>query len=239
MRKNTRALVEVAAQWLDLPQPVVEIGSYQVAGQERISDLRPLFPNRRFVGCDQRPGPGVDRLEDVEALTFEPGSAGTVILLDTLEHVRDCHRALDEVWRVLKRDGVVIATSVMDFFIHDEPCDYWRFTPEAFRFLFRRFPQQLVGFQGNPEKPHTVFAIAIKDPSRDYADPLHAIGRDYRRRNATFYWRTAQAYYALRDLSAVFRGRNNRVGIEVVSNSDSPGETAPPIAAVAAGGRRR
>lgn len=230
MRRNTRSLVEIASQTLRLPEPIVEIGSYQVAGQEAAVDLRPLFRGREFIGCDQRPGPGVDRVEDVHALSFGSGSAGTVIMLDTLEHVRDCHRAMAEVYRVLKPDGVAIATSVMDFFIHEYPSDYWRFTPEAFKLLFRPFGQYLVGFQGNPEKPHTVFAIGVKQPSQDYAAAFAAIERAYRRRNSTAYWRAAQVYYAVRDLAANLRGRNNAFGFQVVTAGTGPA-WGPPHAA--------
>lgn len=230
MRRNTRALVEIANETLSLPEPVVEIGSYQVVGQEAAIDLRPVFQGRHFIGCDQRAGPGVDRLEDVEALSFRSESVGTVIVLDTLEHVRNCHRAMTEIYRVLQPDGVAIAASVMDFFIHDYPCDYWRFTPEAFKLLFQPFGQYMAGFQGNPEKPHTVFAIGIKQPSRDYSAAFREIECVYRRRNSGAYWRAAQIYYALRDLSANIRGCNNRFGFEVVSHAAgavSNGPTRP------------
>jgi SAM-dependent methyltransferase len=135
------------------------------------------------------------------------------VLLDTLEHVRDPRRALAEVYRVLQPDGIAVATSVMDLFIHCRP-DYWRFTPEAFRLLFREFGQALVGFQGNPEKPHTVFAIGVKQPSRRYDADFAAIQRAYRARNRTWYWRIAQPYYVARDAFAIIR-HNNAFGFEV------------------------
>src|SRR5206468_8321209 len=137
MRKNVRALVGIAESALDLPEPIVEFGSYQVTGQEEAINLRLFFPGKRFIGCDMRPGPGVDRVEDLESLTFEDDSVGAVIMIDTLEHVRDCRRALAEVHRVLKPNGIVVASSVMDFYIHNHPSDYWRFTPSAFEYLFQ------------------------------------------------------------------------------------------------------
>ena len=39
--------------------PVLEIGSYQVPGQESLGDLRGLFPGSAYVGLDMRPGRGV------------------------------------------------------------------------------------------------------------------------------------------------------------------------------------
>ena len=54
----TRAVVES----FDLPEPIVEIGAYQVEGQRHIADLRGLFPGKEYLGLDMRPGPGQGRM---------------------------------------------------------------------------------------------------------------------------------------------------------------------------------
>ncbi len=216
MRKNTRALLEIAATHIDLPQPIVEFGSYQVT-DGAMSDLRPVFRGKDFVGTDIRPGPGVDRVENLEALSFADQSIGTAILLDTLEHVQDPPRAMAEVYRALKPGGVAIATSVMDLFIHCEP-DYWRFTPAAFKYLYTPFAETLVGYQGNPEKPHTVFAVGVREPASSFDAAFAAIEAAYRRTNRTWYWRVAQPYYVARDMLGAIR-RNNAMGFEVVSHA--------------------
>jgi SAM-dependent methyltransferase len=146
----------------------VEIGAFQVAGQEKISDLRPLFPGKTYVGCDMQTGPGVDRLEDIHKLSFRSGEVGTFLLADTLEHVADPRRAMHEIYRCLRDDGLVIYSSVMNFPIHAFPNDYWRFTPEAFRALAVDFPRAMIFFSAPPEFPHTVCGVATKnnyDPS--------------------------------------------------------------------------
>ena len=166
MRENIRNLIEISAKEFDLMEPIVEIGSFQVPGQEELANLRPIFPGKQFIGCDMRHGNGVDRIENVECLSFENESIGTILIMDTLEHVENCFNALDEIYRVLKKDGVVIMSSVMDFPIHDYPSDYWRFTPEAFKLLLKKFPIKIIGVQGNPEHPHTVYGIGLK--SQDF-----------------------------------------------------------------------
>lgn len=213
MRRNTRALAEIVARSLDLPEPIAEFGSYQVTGAP-IENLRPLFAGKEYIGCDVRPGPGVDRVEDLESLTFGDGSIGTVVLLDTLEHVQDPLRGVAEAHRVLRPGGVIIATTVMDLFIHCRP-DYWRFTPEAMKHAFRAFDASLFGWHGNAEKPHTVFAVGIKDAARSYDAQFSAIEAAYRRAVRTWYWRVAQPYYAVRDAFAVLR-HNNATGFERV-----------------------
>ena len=163
MRPHVREFLELCAQTLVCPEPVVEIGAFQVAGQEAISDLRPLFQEKVFLGCDMQPGPGVDRIENIHQLSFRNGEVGTFILSDTLEHVADPLRAMREVHRCLRSDGVVIYGSVMNFPIHGYPNDYWRFTPEAFRALAADFAHAMIFFCGPKDFPHTVCGVATKD----------------------------------------------------------------------------
>ncbi len=167
MRPNIRFFVELASKNFNLMEPIVEIGSFIVQGQEELANLRPIFVGKEFIGCDMREGNGVDRIENVEYLTFEDKSIGTILILDTIEHVENNFLAFNEIYRVLKNNGIVIATSVMDFPIHDFPSDYWRFTPSAMRLLLKKFPIKIVGYQGDTTHPHTVFGIGIKSENED------------------------------------------------------------------------
>src|SRR5437870_9936609 len=155
----TRALVET----FELPEPIVEIGSYQVAGQERLANLRALFPGREYLGIDMRPGPGVDRVANVEQLPLLSGSVGTVLALNTFEHVKCFWRGLDEVHRVLRPDGVVILSTPFHFRIHEFPHDYWRFTPTAYEALLERYPSKIIGWHGARHRPANVWAVAFRE----------------------------------------------------------------------------
>lgn len=162
MRDNVKAFVRDVAELFEIPEPVYEFGSLQVSGQEGYADLRPIFPDKAYVGCDLRMGVGVDRIEDVMALSLGDETVGTVLILDTLEHVENCHRAVEEAHRILRPEGILAISSVMLFPIHEHPSDYWRFTPEAFRLLLRPFQTALISFEGEPDIPHTVFGLASK-----------------------------------------------------------------------------
>jgi len=165
VRGNVLEFVRVVAAQIDLPAPIVEIGSFQVPDQPYPSDLRPLFPGREFIGCDARLGPGVDRVEDVHALSFADASVGTVLMLETLEHVADPIRALQQVRRVLRPEGYAVLTSCMDTPVHEHPADYWRFTPQGFELLVKDLAPRRVFLQGHPLFPHTVAAVARKGGS--------------------------------------------------------------------------
>lgn len=155
----TRAI----AGTFDLPDPILEIGAYQVAGQASIANLRALFPGKKYVGIDMRPGPGVDCVANVEALPQETGSVGTVLALNTFEHVKCFWRGLDEVHRVLRPDGVLILSTPFHFRIHQFPHDYWRFTPAAYEALLEKYPSKIIGWHGAKNRPANVWAIAFRE----------------------------------------------------------------------------
>lgn len=165
MRDNVKQFVALATRHIELSSPVYEFGALQVTGQEGYADLRPLFPGKEFVGCDMRPGTGVDKILNLHSIDLPSGSVGTVICIDTLEHVEFPHKALEEIHRILKPSGVVIIASLMDFPVHEFPYDYWRFTTEAFKSLLRPFSHSFVGFAGKELFPHTVVGIGFKGGS--------------------------------------------------------------------------
>ena len=55
MNAIMRGLVRAVSETFTLPGPILEIGSYQVEGQESVADLRTLFPGRTYLGMDVRP----------------------------------------------------------------------------------------------------------------------------------------------------------------------------------------
>jgi SAM-dependent methyltransferase len=150
------------AETFDLPAPVLEIGSFLVPGQEAIADLRGLFPGKSYTGLDIRPGPGVDLVADAEALPQADASVGTVLCLNTLEHVPRFWRVFDEIGRVLRPDGALLVSCPFYFHIHRFPKDYWRFTPEALELLLEDYPSKLLGWHGPPKRPSSVWALAFR-----------------------------------------------------------------------------
>ncbi len=169
MRQSVKDyLTKILARY-EVPDPIYEIGSYRVEGQEEFADLRPFFPGRVYVGCDMRPGLGVDRVEDVHCLKMRDQSIGTVLIFDTIEHVENVHVAMKEIYRTLKPGGMVIMSSVMKFPIHDYPSDYWRFTPKAFELLLKPFSVFEVEFDGEAQFPDGIYGFGIKEEQASLA----------------------------------------------------------------------
>jgi len=158
-----RGMMQAVAESFPLPEPILEIGSYQVEGQADILNLRSLFPGKDYIGIDFRAGPGVDLVANVEKLPMADASVGTVIALSTFEHVEKFWLGFEEVERVLRPDGVFVVASPFYFHVHAYPNDYWRFTPEALKFLLEGYPTKLMGSHGPARRMANVWSIAFKD----------------------------------------------------------------------------
>lgn len=164
MRDNVRQFVRLTAAAFSLRGPVYEFGAYQVPEQADLGDLREFFPGTRYVGCDLRHGPGVDRIEDVTRLSLPDGSVPTIVCVETLEHVFEVRRAVDEMLRVLAPGGAILVSVPLDFRVHGYPDDFWRLTPACMAQLLSPLGASVVASQGLEKYPHSVFGIGFKEP---------------------------------------------------------------------------
>jgi SAM-dependent methyltransferase len=169
MRKAIATSVRVFSEVFQPPSPIVEIGSLYLPGYEWLSDLRPLFPGREYIGCDLRSGLGVDRIEDAQNLSFADSSIGTVLMFEILEHLPDPHAAVAEAWRVLRDDGYLAVSVPFNYRLHGFPTDYWRFTASGVHQLLSAFPQKTVFSLGPRVKPSFIFAVARKGATEGFA----------------------------------------------------------------------
>jgi SAM-dependent methyltransferase len=163
MNRFLHGVARAVAETFDLPEPILEVGSYQVPGQEGIANLRTLFPDKEYLGIDARFGPGVDQVADVQELPFGTNSFGTVIAMSTFEHVPRFWRGFEEIQRVLRPDGALLVSCPFYFYIHGYPSDYWRFTPQALEVLLESYPSRLTGWHGPAKRPANVWSLAWRE----------------------------------------------------------------------------
>jgi SAM-dependent methyltransferase len=76
-----------------------------------------------------------DVLYDGKQLPFEDRSFDTVLSIQVLEHTPRPWELLAEMARVLRGGGLLIMTVPFSFRLHEEPHDYFRFTPHIMREL--------------------------------------------------------------------------------------------------------
>lgn len=171
MNRFLHGVARATFESFEFSGPVLEVGSFQVEGQEPFGDLRPFFDGESYIGLDMRPGPGVDCVGSIENLPFPSRSLGTVIAMSTFEHVQRFWKGFDEIYRVLRPDGALLVSCPFHFHIHSYPSDYWRFTPESLKFLLDRYPSKIIGYHGPADRPSNVWAVAFRE---EYAGSIRA-----------------------------------------------------------------
>jgi SAM-dependent methyltransferase len=80
----------------------------------------------------------------IDLKAFDDESFDYIVSDQVLEHVEgDPQRAFDESLRILKPGGIAAHTTAFIYPIHGAPSDFWRFTPDALRYLARGFSEIL------------------------------------------------------------------------------------------------
>jgi SAM-dependent methyltransferase len=72
-----------------------------------------------------------DYLYDGKRLPFPDASFDTVLNVQVLEHTPNPGILVQEMSRVLKPDGLLILTAPFEFRLHEEPHDFFRYTPHG------------------------------------------------------------------------------------------------------------
>ncbi|HWA78949.1 MAG TPA: class I SAM-dependent methyltransferase, partial [Acetobacteraceae bacterium] len=135
--EKDRAFIRFVAEANARGFEVLEIGARLVG--RRTEPLRDRFPKaRRYVGMDIHPGPTVDLVGDVHALSrlTGRGSFDAVFSGAVLEHLAMPWIVAAEINRVLRPGGLTYHITPQAWPVHEEPNDFWRFTDEALKLLF-------------------------------------------------------------------------------------------------------
>lgn len=80
---------------------------------------------------------------DMQELPFASNHFDFVISDQVIEHLENPTKAIDESYRVLKVGGIAIHTTCFINYIHAFPKDFWRFSPDALKYLCKNFSEIL------------------------------------------------------------------------------------------------
>ena len=90
-----------------------------------------------YESLDIAEGDGIDHVADLQDCGLPDDAYDTVVCSQVLHHLPEPHRALAEIARVLRPEGVAVITVPHLSWLHNEPHDYWRFTCHGVRHLLR------------------------------------------------------------------------------------------------------
>ncbi len=109
---------------------VLEIGG-------RDNPYRERFSQYAYTNLDLgETGPNVLIGDITDCPHIDDASFDAIISVDVFEHINRPWLAAKEIGRLLKPGGLCYHSTLFSWRYHPCPIDYWRFTPEALRFLF-------------------------------------------------------------------------------------------------------
>ena len=135
--------LQAASIWRDLSSELPKLRGVLLDVGSGAQPYRPLLsPEATYVAIDvAHSGSGFGYeiagtiYFDGETWPVESNSIDVILCTETLEHVLDPCRFLDEAQRCLRDGGLLLLTVPFAARWHFIPRDYWRFTPSALKYL--------------------------------------------------------------------------------------------------------
>lgn len=114
-----------------------------IGGGELGQGMKPLINNEKIILTegDVYFGERTQIIFDSHDIPFASNTFDAVIIQAVLEHVVNPYRCVEEIWRVLKKDGIVYAETPFMQQVHENEFDFTRFTLGGHRRLFRYFKE--------------------------------------------------------------------------------------------------
>lgn len=97
---------------------------------------------QQYVGVDWA-GSSHDTRVDIAADLNKPlpvasGVADTVVSLSVMEHLCEPQVMLDEAYRILRPGGMIVLQVPWQWWIHEAPHDFFRYTPFGLQYMFHK-----------------------------------------------------------------------------------------------------
>ncbi|OHE72202.1 MAG: methyltransferase type 11 [Verrucomicrobia bacterium GWC2_42_7] len=96
----------------------------------------------KYVGVDWSESYHKTKADIITDLNFplpvESEVADTIVSLSVMEHLFDPQMMLNEAFRILKPEGMIILHIPWQWWIHEEPYDFYRYSPFGLNHLFAK-----------------------------------------------------------------------------------------------------
>lgn len=123
----------------------------------------------------------VDVLASAYEIPLDSGTFDTALLTEVLEHLEEPEVALREAWRLLRPGGKVILTTPFLYVLHEEPRDFYRYTPFGLAHLLTQAgfaDVEVVPLSGQWTTIAVLIGMALRPYRRGvFARPIDRIAR--------------------------------------------------------------
>lgn len=136
-----------------------------------------LFKFDEYVRMDIKSSENIDVVGSIEHIPSPDNAFDSIVCTQVLGDIYDVERAFGELYRVLRRGGVILITESLFDPLHDEPNDFWRFTEHGLRRLAENagFEVRLLERRGG------YWSVMAQMKARYWIERLHANGKWFSR----------------------------------------------------------
>ena len=117
---------------------VVDIGCARGAVRERLGTGAHYYGMDYYDTATHWYHTTPDVFGDAQSLPFRSGSVDRVFLMEVLEHLPDPDSCMQEIFRILRKNGTLVLTTPFLYPIHDAPLDFRRWTAHGLEYLASR-----------------------------------------------------------------------------------------------------
>jgi SAM-dependent methyltransferase len=110
---------------------ILELGSRNNSAKKFFKE------SSKFIGFDIHHGLDVDVMGDIHELSkyFPANQIDAVLAISVFEHLALPWIAIQEINKILKKDGLLFISTHQTWPLHNIPCDYWRYSKDTFKIL--------------------------------------------------------------------------------------------------------
>ncbi len=142
--------------------------------QKRMAKYRNLFTGRRYETLDISSQYNPTIVGDIHNLPLENESVDAILCKSVLEHLQEPKKAIEEMWRVLKKGGKILVYTHFIYPYHAR-CgiygDFFRFSEESLRHLFSNFSQMEIKKEGGYFRA-LMFFMPFQAKLRFFLEPI-------------------------------------------------------------------
>lgn len=120
--------------------PIIDIGAGK-RFRKNLEKYKFILEDKKYIAMDIGDERPLDFLSNAEVIPIKSNTMSAIFMFELLEHVVNPFKVMKQVYRILKNDGVILASVPFLHSYHGsiENFDNYRFTWQGIRYLFKKF----------------------------------------------------------------------------------------------------